>query len=92
VGGEYLVTDALAVRAGFVYDPTPSPEETLAPDLPDADRLKLSVGAGYGFGAFRVDAGYQLVLLQERRSTFPLLPGTYDGMAHVVGLTLGYSP
>ncbi|MCY1082657.1 OmpP1/FadL family transporter [Archangium lansingense] len=92
VGGEYKVTDALAVRAGFVYDPTPSPEDTLAPDLPDADRLKISVGAGYAFSAFRVDAGYQLVLLQEQRSTFPPLPGTYNGMAHVIGLTLGYSP
>lgn len=92
VGGEYLVTNALAVRAGFVYDPTPSPEDTLAPDLPDADRLKFSVGAGYAFSAFRVDAGYQLVLLQEQRSTFPPLPGTYQGTAHVIGLTLGYSP
>ena len=26
------------------------------------------------------------------RSTFPLLPGTYNGTAHVIGLTLGYSP
>ncbi|HYO55942.1 OmpP1/FadL family transporter [Archangium sp.] len=92
VGGEYKVTDALAVRAGFVYDPTPSPEETLAPDLPDADRLKISVGAGYAFSAFRVDAGYQLVLLQEKRSAFTPLPGTYGGTAHVIGLTLGYSP
>lgn len=92
VGGEYMVTDALAVRAGFVYDPTPSPEETLTPDLPDADRLKISVGAGYAFSAFRVDAGYQFVMLQEQRSTFPLLPGTYNGSAHVIGLTLGYSP
>jgi long-chain fatty acid transport protein len=92
VGGEYKVTDALAVRAGFVYDPTPSPEETLAPDLPDADRLKISVGAGYAFSTFRVDAGYQLVLLQEQQSTFTPLPGTYGGAAHVIGLTLGYSP
>ena len=91
VGAEYGVTEALAVRAGFVYDPTPSPEETLAPDLPDADRLKFSLGAGYTLAAFRLDAGYQLVLLQEKRSTFEPLPGTYSGMAHVLGLTLGYS-
>jgi long-chain fatty acid transport protein len=91
LGGEYGVTDALAVRAGIVYDPTPSPEETLSPDLPDADRLRFSVGAGYAFSSFRVDAGYQLVVLQEQRSTFPPLPGTYSGTAHVIGLTLGYS-
>lgn len=92
VGGEYQVTDALAVRAGFVYDPTPSPAETLAPDLPDADRIRVSLGAGYAFSAFRVDAGYQFVSLMKNESTFTPLPGTYKGMAHVIGLTLGYSP
>jgi long-chain fatty acid transport protein len=91
LGGEYGLTDALAVRAGFVYDPTPSPEETLAPDLPDANRLKFSLGAGYAFSSFRADLGYQFVLLQEQRSTFPALAGTYSGSAHVLGLTLGYS-
>jgi long-chain fatty acid transport protein len=91
LGGEYGVTDALAVRAGFVYDPTPSPEETLAPDLPDANRLKFSLGAGYAFSSFRADLGYQFVMLQEQRSTFTPLPGTYSGSAHVLGLTLGYS-
>jgi long-chain fatty acid transport protein len=91
LGAEYGVTSALAVRAGFVYDPTPSPEETLSPDLPDANRVRLSVGAGYSFSSFRVDAGYQLVLLTDQPSTFQPLPGTYSGSAHVVGLTLGYS-
>ncbi|HEX8823432.1 MAG TPA: outer membrane protein transport protein [Archangium sp.] len=91
LGGEYGVTEALAVRAGFVYDPTPSPEETLAPDLPDADRLKVSVGAGYTTSSFRADLGYQFVMLQDQRSTFQPLPGTYSGSAHVLGLTLGYS-
>jgi long-chain fatty acid transport protein len=91
LGAEYGVTSSLAVRAGFVYDPTPSPEETLSPDLPDADRMRISVGAGYSFSSFRVDAGYQLVLLTDQRSTFQPLPGTYSGSAHVVGLTLGYS-
>ncbi|AKJ08198.1 long-chain fatty acid transport protein [Archangium gephyra] len=92
VGGEYMVTDALAVRAGFVYDPTPSPAATLAPDLPDADRIRVSLGAGYAFSSFHVDAGYQFVSFMENESTFSPLPGTYKGSAHVIGLTLGYSP
>lgn len=91
VGGEYKATDALAVRAGFVYDPAATPEETLGPDLPDFDRLKFSLGAGYAFSAFRADLGYQLVLIRDQRSTLPALPGTYNGMAHILGLTLGYS-
>jgi long-chain fatty acid transport protein len=91
IGGEYGVTDALAVRAGFIYDPTPTPEETLTPDLPDFDRMNFAVGAGYKFSSFRADLAYQFVALQDQTSTFPLLPGTYSGSAHVIGLTLGYS-
>ncbi|WNG40900.1 transporter [Archangium violaceum] len=91
VGGEFKATDALALRLGFIYDPTPTPEETLTPDLPDADRLNFSAGLGYALSNFRADLGYQFVLLQDQRSTAEELPGTYSGSAHVIGLTLGYS-
>lgn len=91
VGGEYKVTDALAARLGFIYDPTPTPEDTVTPDLPDFDRLNFSVGVGYAFSHFRADLAYQLVVLRDQRSTSELLPGTYSGTAHVFGLTLGYS-
>lgn len=91
VGGEYKVTDALALRLGFIYDPTPTPEDTLTPDLPDASRLNFTAGLGYSMSNLRADLGYQLVLLQDQRSTSELLPGTYSGTAHVIGLTLGYS-
>lgn len=91
IGGEYKVTDALAVRLGFIYDPTPSPEDTITPDLPDFDRLNFTAGVGYGFSHFRADVGYHLVVLRDQRSTSELLPGTYTGTAHVFGLTLGYS-
>ncbi|MGB5994934.1 MAG: outer membrane protein transport protein, partial [Candidatus Deferrimicrobiaceae bacterium] len=39
VGGEYRVTDPLALRLGFRWDPTPVPADTLSPLLPDSDRL-----------------------------------------------------
>lgn len=91
VGGEYGVTEALAVRAGFIYDRTPTPEETLTPELPDTDRLNFAVGAGYKLRAFRADLAYRLMVLRAQRSTFPQLPGTYDGLYHAIVLTLGYA-
>lgn len=91
VGAEYGVTDAFKVRLGYAFDPTPSPTTTLAPDLPDADRMNYTVGVGYDLAPFRADLGYQLVTLRKQRSDLPQLPGTYQGTAHVVGLTLGYS-
>lgn len=91
LGGEYQVNDELQVRLGVVYDPTPSPLETLTPDLPDANRLKITAGAGYQFHKnFRADLGYQLVLLNDTTSTSAYFPATYGGTAHVLALTLGY--
>jgi long-chain fatty acid transport protein len=91
IGAEYGVTEALQVRAGFVIDPTPSPSDTLTPDLPDSDRLAFTGGLGYAFGPLRADAAYQFVSLADNNSSAPGIPGKYSGTAHVFGLTLGYS-
>ncbi|WXH30109.1 47 kDa outer membrane protein [Myxococcus stipitatus] len=91
LGGEYGVTPDLQVRAGLIYDPAPGPHGTLTPDLPDADRYGVSVGAGYRWNSLRADFGYQYVTLADNKSTAPGISGTYNGSAHVFGLTLGYS-
>ncbi|MFZ5469957.1 MAG: OmpP1/FadL family transporter [Myxococcota bacterium] len=88
LGGELAVTPKLKLRAGAVYDPTPSPSDTLTPDLPDFDRVKLTAGAGYRVGNIYGDLGYQFVWLTENQSTAPTFPATYSGTAHLVGLTL----
>ena len=70
----------------------PPPEGHKAyPALDDADRLAFTGGLGYGFGALRADLAYQFVQLSENESSAPGIPGTYEGTAHVFGLTLGYS-
>lgn len=91
VGGELNVTKSVAVRLGFVYDPTPSPRYTLTPDLPDSTRIKVTAGVGWqhtsGFG---VDLGYQFVALTGAESLAAGFEGTYGGTAQVIGLTLSY--
>jgi long-chain fatty acid transport protein len=57
LGGEYRWSPALALRLGAVYDPTPSPLDTLTPDLPDSNRLKITAGAGYTHERFHADVG-----------------------------------
>jgi long-chain fatty acid transport protein len=54
-GLEYRVTDPVALRVGYSYDPTPVPAETLSPLLPDADRNYYTAGAGFKFGNWTVD-------------------------------------
>jgi long-chain fatty acid transport protein len=90
LGAEFRGLTAWALRGGLVFDPTPSPPETLTPDLPDAHRLKLAVGAGWTRERLRVDGAYQLAVLLPTRSTSLELPGTYGGTAHVLGATVGY--
>jgi long-chain fatty acid transport protein len=91
IGAEGQVNDSWAVRGGLVYDPSPSPDNTLTPDSPDATRINFALGAGYKHpsGVF-ADVGYRFVLLLERDSTVPELPGTYHGIANLLSATVGY--
>lgn len=91
VGAQYGVTQDLNVRAGFVFDPSPSPGWSLTPDLPDASRDAVALGVGYAFGKLQADVGYQYVILKDKRSTAPGIAGTYSGNASVFAVTLGYS-
>jgi long-chain fatty acid transport protein len=94
LGGELSVGGGWRARAGILYDPSPSPSNTLLPDVPDADRLNLAVGAGYAHpSGFAVDLGYQFIILFNRTATpagSPGLAGTYGGDTHVIGLSVAY--
>lgn len=91
VGGEAAPTESWRIRAGVLYDPSPSPTETLTPDVPDADRLNLAVGGGYIHqSGLRIDLGYQLILALKKTSTAQELPGEYTGFVNVIGLSIGY--
>jgi long-chain fatty acid transport protein len=92
LGAEYQLLPEIALRAGAVYDPTPSPEDTLTPDLPDSNRLKGAVGVGYTRDRLQLDLGYQIVLLRPVESSAPGYEGRYNGRAHVVSLSIGYRP
>lgn len=80
----------LLVRLGAGFDPSPSPGTTLSPSLPDASRVMISAGLGYVLGNFRADLGYLFVLLLSRESATPAFPARYSGLAHVIGLSVGF--
>ncbi|MBE0569164.1 MAG: transporter [Deltaproteobacteria bacterium] len=96
LGVEYRVTDPLALRAGFVYDPTPVPADTMGPELPDADRLNYMVGAGYKIGPWTIDAAVMYIDKKDRtennqnNATLTGFNGTWTGQAWLAGLDLGY--
>ena len=98
VGAEYRVTDPLALRVGFVYDPTPIPGSTLGPELPDATRMDYMVGAGYKIGPVTIDGAFMYIDKFDRTVSNiraeGLNPigekGTWKGNAWLASLDVGY--
>jgi long-chain fatty acid transport protein len=80
----------LSARAGFIFDQNPAPAETLAPSLPDGNRLDFGLGLGYRRGWFKADVGYLLVyfLPAEARTGKEGPEGTYRSIAQLFGLTV----
>lgn len=83
----------LNLRGGFIYDQNPSPQDTLAPSLPDAHRLEVSVGIGYRHGWFKADLAYLLVYFLPSDATGGVEGpvGTYRTLSHLIGITVGAS-
>ncbi len=98
VGGEYRVTDPLALRLGFRWDPNPVPAETMGPELPDADKLYYCGGVGYKVSNWTFDLAYMYVDKKDRTvnnlRTEGGLPvgfnGKWTGDAHLVAFDIGY--
>ena len=97
-GAEYRVTDPLALRAGFVYDPTPVPADTMGPELPDADKLHYTIGVGYKIGAWTIDVAGMYIDKKDRTVNNQAITaaggtgfnGTWTGDAWLAGLDVGY--
>ena len=97
LGAEYRATDKLALRAGFVYDPTPVPAETMGPELPDSTRLNYMLGLGYKFGSWTIDVAGMYIDKKDRTvnnqvglPTMTGFNGTWTGDAWLAGLDVGY--
>ncbi|MGB7631052.1 MAG: outer membrane protein transport protein, partial [Candidatus Deferrimicrobium sp.] len=90
LGAEYRVTDPLALRVGFVYDPTPVPGDTMGPELPDSTRLNYMAGVGYKVGPLTIDAAGMYIQKFDRTVTNPQFSGTWKGDAWLASLDVGY--
>jgi long-chain fatty acid transport protein len=66
LGAEYELSKALALRMGYVWDPTPVPPETLDTLLPDNNRHDISIGLGYNSGPISVDLAYMAIIFPAR--------------------------
>ena len=92
-GAEVKALPWLTARAGMFFDPTPIPEDTLAPNSPDSDRLGFSVGLGLELPVgLAVDLFYTHVLMLGQPSSNPEnLHADYAGNLHLLGVGLRWS-
>jgi long-chain fatty acid transport protein len=93
LGAEYKLPKLnTALRAGFIFDPTPIPATTLTAQLPDANRHELTAGASYSLGNYDIHAGVLYVLPKTRATSdalyMPVHKGTFDVQAFIASLTL----
>ncbi len=95
LGGNYMVNENMDLRFGALYDTNPVPDATLDPMLPDNDRIGLTVGFGYHKNGFVIDAGYMLLLLDERivgmNGVLPIDQNYEATAAHLFGLSIGFN-
>ncbi len=89
-GAQYGVTENLDIRVGYAYDNTPQPEETVGPELPDADRHNYTFGIGYRVGKATFDLAYMFVDFKDRKVDNAIQSGTYKSEAHLFGANLTY--
>jgi len=97
IGGQYRLSDAWKVRAGYMYDTNPVRSEYFETRVPDSDRQGVTIGVGYTSGKLTVDAGYMYLRFKARTindsiadSNFQVLNGTYRATAHLPAVTIGY--
>ena len=89
-GAEYQLAEEWRLMAGFVYDNSPQPIESVSPLLPDANRKDYSFGFTWSPGLWDLSAAYMLVDFDERSTVengvgqnLDGFDGTYASNAHI---------
>jgi long-chain fatty acid transport protein len=98
-GAEYLLND-WQFRAGYYWDPSPTPDKTMNVLIPTFDFNVVTAGIGYSLDTLQIDFGMEYLMGQERTvdliktMTDPewatAMPGTYNMNIIVPNLSISY--
>jgi len=99
-GAEYALNESLALRGGYYYDPTPSPDTTMNFLLPTYTFNVFTAGLGYSVNGLVIDFGFEYLSGNGRDipyTTWALdpayanaQPGTYDMSIIVPNISISY--
>jgi long-chain fatty acid transport protein len=83
-GLEYAICPKMSVRAGYYYDPSPSPAETLNILLPEITYNAITAGFGYKTDKITIDFCLEYLMGKDQLSPMTgKMPGTH-GMSIIV--------
>ncbi len=96
VGFDYKMSDTFSLRAGYYYDPAPSPDTTLNILLPSITYNVFTVGFGYHTEKLILDAGFEYLSGADRDASMEgvmagsAMPGTHgmNMLVPTISLTL----
>ena len=66
-GVEYQLTDNWVLRAGYMYDHSPSNSRSTSPEMPDSDKQLFSLGVGYQTERWGFDLSYADVYFDKSK-------------------------
>ena len=98
-GGEYKLSDRTTLRGGLVANTAAAPDQTVTPNLPEADRLQIAAGLGQRLSnKLRLDLYYIHLFQDDRRGrttdgglaapTTAVNNGLYEFHANLVGASV----
>lgn len=101
LGAEYYLYDPLAIRLGYYFDPSPIPDSTFTPLIPDVgDKNSLNIGAALTLGGVEISYNYEYLMFNSRTVTtlsdvngdgiYDSYPGKYKMDLHASHLLVSY--
>ncbi|MDD5455285.1 MAG: outer membrane protein transport protein [Candidatus Ratteibacteria bacterium] len=94
IGAEYEVTPEVSLRAGYMWDPTPIPPETLDPLMFDVSTNRFFVGASFPIWVLNVDVAYAysqgIKAEADDSENVPPTDGDYWGHSHMFEISTTY--
>lgn len=92
-GVEYMLNDQWVLRAGYVYDEEPIPNDTVDYLVPGNDRQLYSIGCGYTWNDWALNLSYTYLDIQDRHVHARPGDGVWDsefknGDAQMLGVSL----
>ena len=99
-GAEYWLRENLAIRGGYYYDPTPTPDKTMNFLLPSYTFNVFTLGLGYTLNGLVIDLGLEFLAGKGREVEYakwlldPVFvnaqPGAYDMSIIVPNISISY--